>query len=441
MVLPTYASVEHYDFSLSEAAADLYADRWTTLRHVVFPVVTPGIVPAASSCSSPSLGAFLAPDLLGGGEELHDRVADRGAVPGQRRQLALRRRRVDDPALDGARRAPVLRPPADPPCKETRSFPVPGPWRNVRVWSRWTRSRWRRKLMPSSTSSTGMWGFTCARTPWRTIPPMATRFELHGIGRDDAAGGPHLSRRAAPETQTPARPPSGTETSVRGRCRAGRPRACRRSPRSRGSVPPGSVRAPPRAPRRRPRRCPPGGWGSRARRASRRTRGLRPRGPRPRRQQPSTRRTGVPSPAANAPDSPEHAHDRTRIDDVDTGLGPWSGRPAGRTAHGTPLGVHGAGQIPDIVADRVPDVVAGNGPRGGGRVHRPLDLTDQQPPTIDRARHDVQFRHVAPTSIFARAPTGRAPASVVSKRCSTGTAIRHCSSQAKDSRLGRCRRQ
>ena len=108
------------------------------------------------------------------GEELHDRVADRGAVPGQRRQLALRRRRVDDPALDGARRAPVLRPPADPLARR-RAHSRSGSWRNVRVWSRWTRSRWRRKLMPSSTSSTGMWGFTCARTPWRTIPPMATR--------------------------------------------------------------------------------------------------------------------------------------------------------------------------------------------------------------------------------------------------------------------------
>ena len=34
MVLPIYASVERYNFALSEAAADLYADRWTTLRRV-----------------------------------------------------------------------------------------------------------------------------------------------------------------------------------------------------------------------------------------------------------------------------------------------------------------------------------------------------------------------------------------------------------------------
>ena len=66
MVLPIYASVERYDVTLSEAAADLYADRWTTLRHVVLPSVRPGIVAGCILVFVPSLGAFLAPDLLGG---------------------------------------------------------------------------------------------------------------------------------------------------------------------------------------------------------------------------------------------------------------------------------------------------------------------------------------------------------------------------------------
>lgn len=66
MVLPIYAAVERYDFALSEAAADLYADRWTTLRHVVLPAVRPGIVAGCILVFVPSLGAFLAPDLLGG---------------------------------------------------------------------------------------------------------------------------------------------------------------------------------------------------------------------------------------------------------------------------------------------------------------------------------------------------------------------------------------
>ena len=66
MVLPIYASVERYDFALSEAARDLYASRWTTLREVLLPSVRPGIVAGCILVFVPSLGAFLAPDLLGG---------------------------------------------------------------------------------------------------------------------------------------------------------------------------------------------------------------------------------------------------------------------------------------------------------------------------------------------------------------------------------------
>ncbi|NVK35054.1 MAG: ABC transporter permease, partial [Rhodobacteraceae bacterium] len=66
MVLPIYAAVERYDFALSEAAADLYAGVWTTLRLVILPVVKPGIIAGCILVFVPSLGAFLAPDLLGG---------------------------------------------------------------------------------------------------------------------------------------------------------------------------------------------------------------------------------------------------------------------------------------------------------------------------------------------------------------------------------------
>jgi len=66
MVLPIYASIERYNFALSEAAADLYASRWTTLRKVIIPCVMPGIVAGSILVFVPSLGAFLAPDLLGG---------------------------------------------------------------------------------------------------------------------------------------------------------------------------------------------------------------------------------------------------------------------------------------------------------------------------------------------------------------------------------------
>lgn len=66
MVLPIYASVERYDFAYSEAAADLYASKWTILRSVILPVVKPGIIAGCILVFVPSLGAFLAPDLLGG---------------------------------------------------------------------------------------------------------------------------------------------------------------------------------------------------------------------------------------------------------------------------------------------------------------------------------------------------------------------------------------
>jgi spermidine/putrescine transport system permease protein len=66
MVLPIYAAVERYNFALSEAAADLYANRWRTLFEITLPVVRPGIIAGCLLVFIPSLGAFLAPDLLGG---------------------------------------------------------------------------------------------------------------------------------------------------------------------------------------------------------------------------------------------------------------------------------------------------------------------------------------------------------------------------------------
>lgn len=66
MVLPIYASVERYNFTLSEAAADLYASKYFTLRKIIIPVVKPGIIAGCILVFVPSLGAFLAPDLLGG---------------------------------------------------------------------------------------------------------------------------------------------------------------------------------------------------------------------------------------------------------------------------------------------------------------------------------------------------------------------------------------
>ncbi|MEL6573291.1 MAG: ABC transporter permease [Pseudomonadota bacterium] len=66
MVLPIYAAVERYNMAYSEAAADLYANKRASLRYVILPIVKPGIIAGCILVFVPSLGAFLAPDLLGG---------------------------------------------------------------------------------------------------------------------------------------------------------------------------------------------------------------------------------------------------------------------------------------------------------------------------------------------------------------------------------------
>jgi spermidine/putrescine transport system permease protein len=70
MVLPIYAAIERFDFRLMDAAYDLYGDRWAILVHVVLPMVKPGIIAGCLLVFIPSLGAFIAPDLLGGGRNL-----------------------------------------------------------------------------------------------------------------------------------------------------------------------------------------------------------------------------------------------------------------------------------------------------------------------------------------------------------------------------------
>ncbi|UXX83185.1 ABC transporter permease [Roseovarius pelagicus] len=70
MVLPLYASLEKLDFRLVEAAYDLYATRFQVLRHVIVPMAKPGIVAGCILVFIPGLGAYITPELLGGGKEL-----------------------------------------------------------------------------------------------------------------------------------------------------------------------------------------------------------------------------------------------------------------------------------------------------------------------------------------------------------------------------------
>ena len=67
MVLPIYATLERLDPALEEAAADLGARPLSAILRVVVPLSKPGIVAGSVLVFIPCLGAYLTPDLLGGG--------------------------------------------------------------------------------------------------------------------------------------------------------------------------------------------------------------------------------------------------------------------------------------------------------------------------------------------------------------------------------------
>jgi len=70
MVLPCYAAVERLDYSLVEAAQDLYANNVKAFLRVVLPLTAPGIIAGSILVFIPSLGAYVTPDLLGGAKSM-----------------------------------------------------------------------------------------------------------------------------------------------------------------------------------------------------------------------------------------------------------------------------------------------------------------------------------------------------------------------------------
>jgi len=67
MVLPIYAALERIDPTLPEAAADLGASPLTITLRIIAPLARPGLVAGSVLVFIPSLGAYLTPDLMGGG--------------------------------------------------------------------------------------------------------------------------------------------------------------------------------------------------------------------------------------------------------------------------------------------------------------------------------------------------------------------------------------
>jgi spermidine/putrescine transport system permease protein len=70
MALPIYSALEKVDPRMIEAAYDLYADRWAIMRKLVWPLAKPGVAAGTLLVFVPALGAFLQPDILGGGKKL-----------------------------------------------------------------------------------------------------------------------------------------------------------------------------------------------------------------------------------------------------------------------------------------------------------------------------------------------------------------------------------
>jgi spermidine/putrescine transport system permease protein len=68
MVLPLYATLERLDPALLEAAADLGARPVLAIWRIAVPLARPGILAGSVLVFIPCLGAYITPDLMGGGK-------------------------------------------------------------------------------------------------------------------------------------------------------------------------------------------------------------------------------------------------------------------------------------------------------------------------------------------------------------------------------------
>lgn len=66
VALPLYTAVEKMDWSIVEAAHDLYSSPWRVFRHAVLPQTLPGLSVGITMTFVPAMGMFVVPDMLGG---------------------------------------------------------------------------------------------------------------------------------------------------------------------------------------------------------------------------------------------------------------------------------------------------------------------------------------------------------------------------------------
>jgi spermidine/putrescine transport system permease protein len=70
MILPLYATIEKFNFSLIEASQDLGANDLKTFIRIVLPLTSRGILAGSLLVFIPSVGEFVTPDILGGAKTL-----------------------------------------------------------------------------------------------------------------------------------------------------------------------------------------------------------------------------------------------------------------------------------------------------------------------------------------------------------------------------------
>jgi putative spermidine/putrescine transport system permease protein len=81
MILPIYTALEKIPDSLMEASRDLGASGARTFRSVILPIALPGIVAGSLFVFALTMGDFVAPALVGGGEQvLGGAIKDRFGV-------------------------------------------------------------------------------------------------------------------------------------------------------------------------------------------------------------------------------------------------------------------------------------------------------------------------------------------------------------------------
>lgn len=68
MILACYASLSGLDRTLLEASQDLFANPVRTFIRVTLPLTLPGVISGSILVFVPSFGAFVTPDMLGGGK-------------------------------------------------------------------------------------------------------------------------------------------------------------------------------------------------------------------------------------------------------------------------------------------------------------------------------------------------------------------------------------